>query len=408
MKITTGQGTISVVTLIAVWSISAIISLPGLAVTPILGDLSKIFKGVSEEEIQMLSSVPNLLIIPFVLLSGKIAESKGKLVILVIGLAIFFLCGILYFFAETMGVLMAISCLLGVGAGMIIPLSTGLIAEIFTGEYRTRQLGYSSSIQNLILVFATFITGWLANINWHMPFVVYLLPAVSLVLANFLRAPYLKNNHEVTNEVKADSSLEKTPYIEAGKQWNIKLLIGFMTIYFLSTYISLIISFNLSFVLEEYGMKSDISGIIIAITFGAIMVPGLFINKFISFFKNYFLFVSFALITIGLLFEVLFKNAFLITIGACAIGFGYGMTQPLMYAKTVLVARVKKSVTALAFLMVMNYIAIVLIPVGMNFFNDLFNNHTAIFPFVVNMFMSVIVTLVAFFSRHKFLFSSEM
>ena len=165
-----------------------------------------------------------------------------------------------------------------------------------------------------------------------MPFVVYLLPAVSLVLANFLRAPYLKNNHEVTNEVKADSSLEKTPYIEAGKQWNIKLLIGFMTIYFLSTYISLIISFNLSFVLEEYGMKSDISGIIIAITFGAIMVPGLFINKFIIFFNNYFLFVISALITIGLLFEVLFKNAFLLTLVVFAIGFGSGMSPSLLHS----------------------------------------------------------------------------
>ncbi len=408
MRINTGQGTISLITLIAVWSVSAIISLPGLAVTPILGDLAKIFKGVSQEEIQMLSSVPNLLIIPFVLLSGKIAESKGKLVILVIGLVIFLACGILYFFANSMGALMAISCLLGVGAGMIIPLSTGLIAEFFSGIERTKQLGYSSSIQNLILVFATFITGWLANINWHMPFIVYLLPAASLVLAYFLRPSYLKDNHQINNELKADTGLEKTAFIEAGKQWNIKLLAGFMILYFLCSYIALIITFNISFVLEDYGMQSSISGIIIAIFFGAIMIPGLFINKFISFFKNYFLFVSFALITLGLLMIILFKNGFLISIGALLSGFGYGMIQPLMYAKTVLVARLKKSTVALAFLMSMNYIAIVVIPVGMNFFNDLFNDHTALFPFIVNMIMAIIVTIIAFFGRHKFLFSSQM
>ena len=191
----------------------------------------------------------NLLIIPFVLLSGKIDESKGKLVMLVSGLVIFLACGILYFFANSMGALMAISCLLGVGAGMIIPLSTGLIAEFFSGIERTKQLGYSSSIQNLILVFATFITGWLANINWHMPFIVYLLPAASLVLAYFLRPSYLKDNHQINNELKADTGLEKTAFIEAGKQWNIKLLAGFMILYFLCSYIALIITFNISFVL---------------------------------------------------------------------------------------------------------------------------------------------------------------
>ena len=303
---------------------------------------------------------------------------------------------------------MAISCLLDVGAGIIIPLSTGLIAEFFSGIERTKQLGYSSSIQNLILVFATFITGWLANINWHMPFIVYLLPAASLVLAYFLRPSYLKDNHQINNELKADTGLEKTAFIEAGKQWNIKLLAGFMILYFLCSYIALIITFNISFVLEDYGMQSSISGIIIAIFFGAIMIPGLFINKFISFFKNYFLFVSFALITLGLLMIILFKNGFLISIGALLSGFGYGMIQPLMYAKTVLVARLKKSTVALAFLMSMNYIAIVVIPVGMNFFNDLFNDHTALFPFIVNMIMAIIVTIIALIGRHKFLFSSQM
>jgi len=43
MKIKTGKGTIPLITLIAIWSISALTSLPGLAVSPILGDLTKIF-----------------------------------------------------------------------------------------------------------------------------------------------------------------------------------------------------------------------------------------------------------------------------------------------------------------------------------------------------------------------------
>ena len=41
MKVQTGQGTIPLITLIGIFSISALNALPGLAVSPILGDLNK-------------------------------------------------------------------------------------------------------------------------------------------------------------------------------------------------------------------------------------------------------------------------------------------------------------------------------------------------------------------------------
>lgn len=43
MKVQTGQGTIPLITLVGIFSISALNALPGLAVSPILGDLNKIF-----------------------------------------------------------------------------------------------------------------------------------------------------------------------------------------------------------------------------------------------------------------------------------------------------------------------------------------------------------------------------
>ena len=79
MKISTGKGTISLPVLLAIWSVSAVTSLPGLAVSPILGDLNTIFPSASDLEIQMLTSLPSLLIIPFVLLSGKLSVGRDKL-----------------------------------------------------------------------------------------------------------------------------------------------------------------------------------------------------------------------------------------------------------------------------------------------------------------------------------------
>ena len=145
LKIQTGRGTIPLNVLVAIWSVSAVVSLPGLAISPILGDLDKIFKHATDIEIQMLTSLPSLLIIPFVLLAGKLSVSRNKLLILYTGLALFCISGFFSLFAKNIVLLIFINCVLGVGAGMVIPLSTGLIADHFTGAYRTRQLGISSS-----------------------------------------------------------------------------------------------------------------------------------------------------------------------------------------------------------------------------------------------------------------------
>ena len=99
MRIPTGKGSITLPALLAIWSVSLVVNLPGLAVSPMLGNLDKIFPTASDLEIQLLTVLPNLLIIPFVLFSGKLSESRDKVRIVVIGLAIYLVAGILYFFA---------------------------------------------------------------------------------------------------------------------------------------------------------------------------------------------------------------------------------------------------------------------------------------------------------------------
>ena len=119
MRIQTGHGTIPLITLIGIWSISALNALPGLAVSPILGKLSAIFPHSTELDIQMLSSLPSLLIIPFILLAGKLTERVNFIRLLQAGLAIFALSGVLYLLSGQMWQLIAVSALLGVGSGLI-------------------------------------------------------------------------------------------------------------------------------------------------------------------------------------------------------------------------------------------------------------------------------------------------
>ena len=77
MKVETGKGEISLAALWGIWSVSALTSLPGLAVSPILDKISHIFPSSSQIDVQLLTSLPSLMIIPFVLITGHITEKVG-------------------------------------------------------------------------------------------------------------------------------------------------------------------------------------------------------------------------------------------------------------------------------------------------------------------------------------------
>ena len=360
----------------------------------------------------MISSFPNLFIIPFVLLSGKMSESKNKIKILILGLIIFLASGILYLFAKSIISLILISCLLGVGAGMVTPLSTGLVADFFIGKYRTKQMGLSSGINNLTLVIATVVAGWLATKNWHLPFIVYLIPVFALLLSRFLTGGYLKkeNASQVTDSAcdNADSLSVAAAHVPANKKINAKLLVGLMVVYFLMTYIIILVSYNLSFILEKRNVSSTGSGWLTSILFLAITIPGFCITPIVKFCKNSVVYLCFFAIVIGFLMILIIKSIFFIALGTFLIGGAYGIVQPLIYDKTSLSAKPQKAVFVLACVMSANYLAIYLCPYIASGFQSIFGQkENMAFPFWINMIMALIIGIIALIGHKKVLFSAE-
>ncbi|MBR5105944.1 MAG: MFS transporter, partial [Alistipes sp.] len=269
MKISTGKGYISLLALIAIWSVSAVTSLPGLAISPILEDLSRIFPSASQLEIQMLTSLPSLLIIPFVLLAGWLSERGGEsLKLLAVGLLIFFASGVACIFAKDIRLLIVASCIMGAGAGIAVPYSTGLVVRYFTGDSRVQQLGISSAVNNLSLVIATAVVGWIASKDWHLAFTVYLLPAVALVLLLALRGAKPAPEPEESDQLRQSKI-------------NWMRLSGLSVLYFVITFTTLVITFYLSFLLEKYRFPQEFSSVMISLFFLAIMLPGFALNGII-------------------------------------------------------------------------------------------------------------------------------
>ena len=415
MRIQTGQGTIPLITLIGIWSISALNALPGLAVSPILGKLSAIFPHSTELDIQMLSSLPSLLIIPFIILSGKLTEKINNILLLQLSLVVFSLSGILYLLSTKMWQLIAVSALLGIGSGLIVPLSTGLISRFFTGVYRTKQFGLSSAITNVTLVLATILTGYLAEVNWHLPFIVYLFPLISIVLSFYLKkniSPYPDTSMHATVKPVASQAEMKPAYGTTDNSFGkfgiqIRHLMQIMAFYGLATYLVIIISFNLPFLMKEYHFTSGNSGIMISLFFLAIMAPGFILNQIVSYFGKKTKFACMLSIAIGMALILVSRTEWLIGLGCIFTGFGYGVIQPVAYDKTTRTAIPSKVTLALAFVMAMNYLAILLCPFIINVFKDLFHIETQQFAFIFNMVIALIAAAWAYIKQDSFLFNDN-
>lgn len=382
MTIDTGKGKMSLIALVAIWSVSAIVSLPGLAISPILDDMQSIFPHASELEVQMLESLPSLMIIPFMLLAGRWTVKGNKMRLLVIGTAIFLLSGVWCTTSYTLVELIIASTLVGVGAGMIIPLSSGLVVDYFTGDKRVKQLGISSAVNNLTLVIATSAVGYLADVEWHLAFIVYLLPVVTLLL------------------IPALSRTKPEPEPKSGAQnrqtaLNIKIIVGLVLFYFAITYTSLIVTYNTSYVASLAGMRSSEAGVIISLFFLAIMAPGFMLNRIIAIFGRTVNLWSLVAMCVGLLLMSLpHPTATSLTVGAILTGLGYGVMQPIIYDKAATNAPPHLSTLSLAIVMTTNYLAILVAPFMIDGIDHLFHASGHTFAYLFNSIVVLIIAII--------------
>lgn len=321
--------------------------------------------------------------------------------LLQVGLIVFALSGILYLLSTKMWQLVAVSALLGVGSGLIVPLSTGLISHFFVGKYRTKQFGLSSAITNITLVLATTLTGYLAEVNWHLPFIVYLFPLISLVLTS-----YLKGGIAVSSKIEPTDDNDSKSIGKKGI--DIPKLVQLMLFYGLATYLVIIISFNLPFLMKEYHFTSGNSGIMISLFFLAIMAPGLLLDKIIRVLKEKTKFYSLLAIAVGMALIIIAPTEWLIGPGCILAGLGYGVIQPVIYDNTTRIAVPKKVTLALAFVMAMNYLAILLCPFIINAIASVSHIHTQQFAFIFNCVVALAASVWAYVKRKSFLFNDGL
>ena len=177
----------------SVLSISLLTVMASAAISPALAKIFQAFPGVDPTLIKLVLTLPSLLIIPFSLFCGWLVKRVQKKYILLAGLVIYFAAGVGGAFAHTITQLLIIRAIFGIGVGLIIPLSTSLIADFYEGVERTKTMGYSGSVSHLGGVVFLLVSGWLACISWRLAFAVYGLSLlIFLMILFWLPEPQVK------------------------------------------------------------------------------------------------------------------------------------------------------------------------------------------------------------------------
>lgn len=400
--IQTGKTPMGVLTYIGILSVCFIINLPGVAVTPIEGKLKEILH-TSELEVQLLTTLPNFVIIPFVFIAGKLSTYRHKIALIVISLLLFIGCGLLYIFSTTMTGLVIASCVLGAADGILIPFAMGFVVNAFSGKYLTRNLGIKSATSNFGTVVASFVVGILiTGQNWHLPFVVYLVAVVPLIFCYWLKEiPGFGAAGLSPGEFKKECTMQDSDKgIDFPKIWGLI----FNNAYF--TFVTFALVIYLPQLIENNGWDPKISGYIIGVFFISVLFSGFFLELFLKTFRSMVYPLLGILMCGGLAFIVFSGTRWAMYCGSIASGIAFGIFQPLIYDKTSYAVKdPSKNIFGLSLVLCALYIAIAVEPFIITGLSDLFHVHSENhFVFNLSFYMALAYIVFSFILRKKFTF----
>ncbi|MBQ3924206.1 MAG: MFS transporter [Firmicutes bacterium] len=167
----------------AILSLSLLTVMAGAAVAPALGLIAEHFRDVDQTLVQMIISIPALFIFITNLFFRPLCKRFRARTLMLIGLALYIIGGCAAGLFSNIWLILIFRAVVGIGVGILMPLSTGLISFYFTKDKQDALMGMSSAMNMMGGVVATLIAGALAQLSWRAAFLVYLMGLISVILA---------------------------------------------------------------------------------------------------------------------------------------------------------------------------------------------------------------------------------
>lgn len=151
----------------------------------VIVQMARTFSQADLSAVQLVFTLPSLMITLASLAAGKLASRFHKKTLLLIGLLMTTLGGIAgYFLSFSLPALLACSAVIGLGVGLNLTLSYAIICDYYTGAERGKLMGLNTSFVCIGGVFFSFLGGALASAaGWSAVYLSFLLllPVVVVV-----------------------------------------------------------------------------------------------------------------------------------------------------------------------------------------------------------------------------------
>lgn len=283
------------------------ITLTPLVITSAFGAIIKQFSGVPIPTIQMTATIPNLGILIFSIVVGRLAMSVPVKRLAQIGLGLISLGGLLpIVFHSTVTELLIWAFIMGIGLGFTGSAGPTLISMYFSGDERMSLMGMMTSFNSIGRMIFVIIGGYLGATSWYNTYWVFLLVVVLLVLFSILVPLDTVDKADVEKQAGA----KKVSTVQMLKEVS-KFVVAFMVSFFYSVYPT-----NLSIIVKSKNLGgTEVAGLINGLgTIGG-LVAGFTMKYTKKALKNFILPVGFTVTGLAF-FAILYTNEPIILIVA--------------------------------------------------------------------------------------------
>ena len=165
--------------------VSILSIMAGTSLAPALPIIQDAFAGQANVEMltRLVQTTHALFIVLAAPLAGAAADRFGRKKLLVFALGLYAVSGVSGYFAGSLASLLAGRALLGVAIAISATTATALIADYFEGPERASLMGLQMASTTVGAVICLALGGYLADIGWREPFLIYLFAALLLPLA---------------------------------------------------------------------------------------------------------------------------------------------------------------------------------------------------------------------------------
>ena len=315
---------------------------------PILANISNAFPDAGPWLNQLLS-LPSLLMIPAIIITGKLADYVSKKTLLMLGTILFTAGGFGGIFANNIMDLVWTRALLGIGAGIVYPMAPAMIVHLYQDQERAQMLGWSNACGSVFSFTLGIGAGYAALFHWKYAFYFYLIFVLVLIMqwSALPDFPPEKKDDQIAQAKLPGHAHEKLGY----RVW----LTSFDMIVYMT--LSMVLLYKLSLFIdnEHIGTSAD-AGLATSIQTLASFLISLGFFQVLQRLKRFTVVLGLVCMALGYFFFSIAHHFSLVVVAAICLGLSLGIVFPYLMNRVSTAAPHSKKTWAISLLSMSIYL----------------------------------------------------